>query len=197
VERRIKEGKKPLIFLTDKVFKVTNSVLEQWFAMRHQWLRENLARNDTADELEPVWAFHGTRPDVIPLICQNGLLRVGHPLNPSRSTDEGWFGDPHFGIYVSKYLEYTLQYCNAQGCPCPVDENQLVRVIMLKVLPGKSCHIPKVNAGMHPTAGFDSHTSPNYIEWYLFDETQACPAYIIDVRAVCNVRTSPNDGDCM
>jgi hypothetical protein len=64
---------------------------------------------------KPVWGYHGTRSEAILPICNNGnnqrrrhfpifriyvqlssfpnlplgLLRVGHPLNPSISTDEG------------------------------------------------------------------------------------------------------------
>jgi hypothetical protein len=27
-------------------------------------------------------------------------------------TDEGWFGTPKKGVYVSRYLDYTLKYSN-------------------------------------------------------------------------------------
>jgi hypothetical protein len=42
-------------------------------------------------------------------ICDKGLLRVGHPLNPSKAVDEGFFGMPQHGIYVSRYADYTFK----------------------------------------------------------------------------------------
>lgn len=42
-------------------------------------------------------------------ICDKGLLRVGHPLNPSKAVDEGWFGMPQHGVYVSRYADYTFK----------------------------------------------------------------------------------------
>ncbi len=34
--------------------------------------------------------FHGSHPKNLPLIAKNGLLRVGHALNPSKAVDDGW-----------------------------------------------------------------------------------------------------------
>ncbi len=84
-------------------------------------------------------AFHGTRPSnvskahsshhvpnakslllsQIKKICDKGLLRVGHPLNPSMAIDEGFFGMPQHGVYVSRYADYTFKVWvpfRAAGC---------------------------------------------------------------------------------
>jgi hypothetical protein len=45
-------------------------------------------------------------------ICCNGLLRVGHSLNPSKAVDEGFFGLTTHGVYVSRYADYSLKYSN-------------------------------------------------------------------------------------
>jgi hypothetical protein len=57
-------------------------------------------------------------------------------------------------------------------------------VIMFHVLPGNSLHIAKQTSGLKPTAGYDSHSSSNHQEWYLFDESQCLPAYVLTVKAV-------------
>lgn len=44
-------------------------------------------------------------------ICDKGLLRVGHSLNPSKAVDEGFFGMPQHGVYVSRYADYTFKVC--------------------------------------------------------------------------------------
>ena len=41
-------------------------------------------------------------------LCVAGLLRVGHPKNPSSRVDEGWFGACTLGIYVSRYVGSSL-----------------------------------------------------------------------------------------
>jgi hypothetical protein len=40
-------------------------------------------------------------------ICDKGLLRIGHPLNPA--VDEGFFGIPTMGVYLSRYADYTFK----------------------------------------------------------------------------------------
>ena len=72
----------------------------------------------------------------------------------------------------------------------PGDE---VKTIMFRTLPGKTKHIPKLTGGIDPTEGFDSHSSPTFLEWYLFDESQACPAYVLKVKAVEDTRTAADD----
>jgi len=133
-------------------------------------------------ELEVQYGFHGTAPKNIKSICQNGLLRVGHPLNPSNKTDDGFFGMPEFGVYLGRRADYTLKYSN--HCT-PLEPQQLVGLIMFKVLPGRERHIPQLIPGLKPTdsPGFDSHTSSHLQEWYLFSEDQCCPLYVLVIKA--------------
>ena len=50
----------------------------------------------------PRIVFHGCPLSSLKPICDKGLLRVGHPLNPSPQTDSGWFGDNKKGVCVSE-----------------------------------------------------------------------------------------------
>src|SRR5690348_520812 len=76
----------------------------------------------------------------------------------------------------------TLKYSNQLEALEPKDS---VKIIMFRVLPGKSRHIEKRTPGLKPSdsPGYDSHSSSNHQEWYLFDEAQCCPAYVLTVRA--------------
>ena len=58
-------------------------------------------------------------------------------------------------------LEYTLKYCNGLEALNTGDEATL---LMLKVLPGRSKHIARVQLGLQPSDGFDSHASANHLE---------------------------------
>eukprot|EP00727_Mastigamoeba_balamuthi_P013419 m51a1_g870 hypothetical protein (571) ;mRNA; r:828614-831043 len=197
-EKRIKAGKKPLIFIVTKCWTVENATLEAWFDKRHTYMRDVLKRD--VKELKTRVAFHGTRAANIDKICQNGLLRVGHPMNPSVSTDPGFFGDPHKGVYASRFVEYCLQYSNMQyigpgeSVPVPVTEGDVVKIVMFKTLPGRSFNMSKMVGSVDPTSGYDSHSSPEFSEWFFFDETQLCPTHIVELRAITNLRTGANDG---
>eukprot|EP00727_Mastigamoeba_balamuthi_P001334 m51a1_g11198 hypothetical protein (1070) ;mRNA; r:7771-10980 len=201
VVRRIKAGLAPLMFAATRVWRVENAALERWYGLRKGYMRGGLGRSE--EETEDRAAFHGTRPEAVESICRAGLLRVGHPLNPSGSTDEGFFGSPRQGVYVSRYVEYALQYSNphvvgpgGQTAPVPVAEGSVVRILMLKVLPGRSLQIAHLAPGIGPTPGYDSHSSPSFLEWFLFDETQACPTHVLEITALVNARTTANDGLC-
>jgi hypothetical protein len=56
--------------------------------------------------------FHGSHANNLRPIATNGLLRVGHPQNPSQRIDPGYFGSTDKGIYVSRYVDYCLKYAN-------------------------------------------------------------------------------------
>eukprot|EP00727_Mastigamoeba_balamuthi_P003864 m51a1_g13475 hypothetical protein (205) ;mRNA; f:625-2754 len=70
---------------------------------------------------------------------------------------------------------------------------QTARIVMLKVLPGRSLHMTELAGAVQPTPGYDSHSSPTFSEWFLFDETQCCPTHVIEVQAISNKRTGAND----
>lgn len=75
-----------------------------------------------------------------------------------------------------------------------LEPGQKVKTIMFKVLPGKSFHVEKIAQGISPTSGHDSHSSPNWLEWYLFQESQCCPTYVLELLAIENNRVHSNDG---
>ena len=187
VASRIKAGKKPLRFLLVGAERVCNPVLEARFEMKR---KELLAAREAKEVRERI-SYHGTHPKNIKSILHYGLLRFKHPLNPCKSqADDGYFGTNKKGIYVSRYSDYTLKYSNRI---CAVDAGDEVKVIMFRTLPGKTKHIEKLVGAIDPTPGFDSHSSPTFLEWYLFDEAQSCPAYVFKIRAVEDTRTAADD----
>eukprot|EP00727_Mastigamoeba_balamuthi_P008976 m51a1_g4700 hypothetical protein (936) ;mRNA; r:228863-231915 len=197
-EKRIRANKHPIIFVVAAAWRVVNPTLEMWFRRRREFMRGALGRSD--DEMEERVAFHGTRERNIASICSNGVLRVGHPRNPSTSTDAGFFGDPHCGVYASRFVEYTLQYSNvgvtSDGLEMPLalNEGDRVKIVMFKALPGRTLHMEAFMGSVEPTAGYDSHSSPQWSEWFFFDETQLCPTHVVEVMAITNARTEANEG---
>eukprot|EP01064_Diplonema_japonicum_P014808 TRINITY_DN224_c4_g1_i1.p1 TRINITY_DN224_c4_g1~~TRINITY_DN224_c4_g1_i1.p1 ORF type:complete len:446 (+),score=122.82 TRINITY_DN224_c4_g1_i1:55-1392(+) len=188
---RVKAGKKPLTFILIGAEKVKNKVLEDRFNKMRKTMKDKYPKEK--ERWRERVSFHGSNPKNIPSILRTSLLRFKHPLNPCKnSTDDGWFGTNKKGVYVSKYADYTFKYSN--DCTA-LDNDQKAKTIMFKTLPGKSKHIPAVKTGLQPAKGFDSHSSPNYLEWYLFEEGQLCPEYVLEVQAREDNRTAADDGD--
>lgn len=187
VSNRLKKKKKPLTFVLKRAWKIHNPVLEEAFADTRKLLQSTLDDGQCRVRV----AFHGTREVNIPSILRTGLLRFKHPLNPCKTqADDGYFGTNLKGVYVSRYYDYTLKYCNGLN---PLDDGGVAKTIMFKCLPGKVFPIPKLSMGIQPTAGYNSHSSPNNLEWYLFDESQACPEYIVEMKAQEDTRTAADD----
>jgi hypothetical protein len=156
---RTKANKAPISFRVTEVQEIKNQVL----AKRFEKCREALKANGRSDEeLKVRFGFHGTfeslpagvprsitgfpaplkgtRPSNIAKIARYGLLRIGHPLNPSESTDEGWFGSPKHGVYLSRYADYTLKYSNDLA---PLEPAEGVEIIMFKVVCVVPCVCPR------------------------------------------------------
>jgi hypothetical protein len=189
VASRIKKGAKPIRFILIGAERVVNPVLQTRFELKK---REIVEAREAKDARERV-SFHGTHPKNIQSILRYGLLRFQHALNPCKTqVDDGYFGTNKKGIYVSRYADYTLKYANRV---CPVDPGDKVKTIMFRTMPGKSKHIASLVGAIDPTTGFDSHSSPEFLEWYLFDEAQCCPSYVVEVKAVEDTRTAADDGD--
>jgi hypothetical protein len=187
VSNRLKKKKKPLTFVLKRAWKIHNPVLEQAFAETRKLMQSTLDDGQCRVRV----AFHGTREVNIPSILRTGLLRFKHPLNPcTTQADDGYFGTNLKGVYVSRYYDYTLKYCNGLN---PLDDGAVAKTIMFKCLPGKVFPIPKLSMGIQPTPGYNSHSSPNNLEWYLFDECQACPEYIVEMKAQEDTRTAADD----
>eukprot|EP00992_Anisonema_acinus_P008836 TRINITY_DN5014_c0_g1_i3.p1 TRINITY_DN5014_c0_g1~~TRINITY_DN5014_c0_g1_i3.p1 ORF type:complete len:470 (-),score=121.49 TRINITY_DN5014_c0_g1_i3:96-1505(-) len=186
VQNRIKAKKKPLTFILVGCEKVKNDVLARRFERRKKVMQKEgseLARERVS--------FHGSADKNLPSICRTSLLRFKHPLNPCKEqVDDGYFGTNLKGVYVSRYSDYTFKY--AKGLEA-LDEGQTAKTIMFRTLPGKSKHIPKLSMSIPPTPGFHSHSSPSYLEWYLFNEDQLLPEYVLEVKAVLDTRTASDD----
>ena len=91
---------------------------------------------------------------------------------------------------MSRYADYTFKYANRQ---VPLEPGDTCKVIMFRTLPGRSKHIPKLIGAIDPTGGFDSHSSPQFLEWYLFSEDQLCPQYVLHILAREDTRTAADD----
>src|SRR5687767_1085354 len=68
-----------------------------------------------------------------------------------------------------------------------------VEVIMLRVLPGRSLRLEGRQMGVKPTRGYHSHSSPNHLEWFIFDHSHCLPTHILRVRIFENTRTASDD----
>ena len=153
----------------------------------------------------PRMVFHGCPYSSLKSICDKGLLRAGHPLNPTRSTDSGWFGNNKKGIYVSDSenhflvfvfsscleLDYCAKYSNGMK---PLEVGETAWLPAFRAVFGRSFHVPTVSFGRAPEPHFLSHSSPNFMERFLFNEAQLVPVFIFKIRAVEDNRTIENDG---
>ena len=187
VEKRIKAGLKPIRFILVGADAVKNDVLEARFTAKRTELQNIREAKDVRERI----SFHGTHPKNLKSILKTGLLKFQHPLNPCKTqVDDGYFGSNKKGIYVSRYCDYTLKYANRVVAVQPGEE---AKTIMFKTLPGKSHHCEKLVGPIDPMPGFDSHSSPTFLEWYLFDEAQCCPTHVLKLRAEEDTRTAADD----
>lgn len=190
VGNRIMKGLPPLCFHLISAKKIHNPELYNSF----QEFKKQIAiqQNEDGSIYKVYRGYHGTQSSNLEKIALNGLLRIGHPNNPSTSTDPGYFGDPRYGIYIGRYIEYTFKYTRRPLQP--LSPGDKVKILRFKIFPGKSIHIKNINLGMAPTKGYHSHQSPNHLEWFLFDERQCLPDYILEIEAYENFRFLSDDG---
>eukprot|EP00811_Abedinium_folium_P011559 NODE_20706_length_785_cov_6.100304.p1 GENE.NODE_20706_length_785_cov_6.100304~~NODE_20706_length_785_cov_6.100304.p1 ORF type:complete len:214 (-),score=57.72 NODE_20706_length_785_cov_6.100304:65-706(-) len=185
--KRLAAGKKPIAFVLAAAQAVDNPVITAHYAARHEAL---LARHGAVDVRERA-AFHGTHPKRLSSLCHRGLLPFGHKLNPcSDPVDSGYFGSCYKGIYVSRYADYTLKYANRLVA---LEPGERCMIVQFKCVPGKSRHIEKLCGPIDPTPGYDSHSSPQYLEWFLFSPDQCCPTHVLTIQAREDTRTAADD----
>jgi hypothetical protein len=193
VGNRQKAKLKPIKFRVVRVKEVSNPVLAARFAECKQRLVQFEPKR-SRKYFKEHYAFHGTTPgrggpDGLERVCQNGLLRVGHPLNPSPCVGGGgggggemhMFGDCTQGVYVSRHADMCLRYCNDDLAP--MEPGQKVWIVMVQLLHGKSMRVKEPTPEMAPTLGYDSHESAQRNEWFLFDESQCHPTHVLEVEA--------------
>ena len=92
---------------------------------------------------------------------------------------------------MSRYSDYTFKYANRQA---PLEPDETCKIVQFQTLPGRSRHLSEKAGPIDPTPGYDSHSSQNHLEWYLFHEDQLLPAYVLTVRAIVDGRTDADDG---
>eukprot|EP00667_Euglena_gracilis_P008148 EG_transcript_8250 len=188
VAKRLEKKQKPISFVLRAAEKIVNPVLEKRFAIRKALLAQ-VTQDKT--HLRERASFHGTHPRNIANMCKFSLLRFKHPLNPCKSqVDDGYFGSNKKGVYVSRYADYTFKYANRQ---IPLEPGEQCKIIQFRTLPGRSKHIPKMCGPIDPTEGYDSHSSPSFLEWFLFNEDQLLPEYVLTVEAREDTRTAADD----
>eukprot|EP00755_Sulcionema_specki_P015537 Sspe_Gene.59681::Locus_32790_Transcript_1_1_Confidence_1.000_Length_2287::g.59681::m.59681 len=189
VKFRLEKGMKPVTFVVKAAKRVVNPILDARFSAKAEDIKAS--KLDDKRQLRERWSFHGTHPRNIPNLLKYGLLRFGHPLNPCKvQSDDGFFGSNRLGIYVSRYVDYALKYSNNVVPLIPGDTCQM---LMLRTLPGRSKRIEKLAKSIKPTPGYHSHSSPNFLEWYLFEEEQCCPAFLLTMQAAEDCRTVADD----
>ncbi len=109
-------------------------------------------------------------------LAQKGLVPSG--LAGAVMTDRGWFGDGARGVYVAKHMDYCLKFANAERLQQPVKVGETVKVLMLKLLPGRVKQLQQAAQGTPPppTPGFDCHQSSGHEqELYVYDQTATDP----------------------
>lgn len=104
-----------------------------------------------------------------------------------------------YNSYVYRYCDYTLKDAN-HGAPLEIGET--AKVIMFRALPGRSFRVSNAtpyvtmhsctihafidgwlyHSDLPPTAGYHSHSSPNYMEWYMFNDDQLLATYVLTVK---------------
>jgi len=115
----------------------------------------------------PILAFHGTKLENIPNIVQTNfdLSKLA-----SNTGDRGYYGA---GIYFSEFPEVSIGYGNTG------------RLLLCRVLPGKSYDCPSTMLGQGLQAGYDSHrvhadAEGRGHELVIFDADQILPCYVIN-----------------
>lgn len=96
----------------------------------------------------------------------------------------GYFGDHTKGVYVSKHADSTFFYVRYDE----VKEGEEGSTIVLKCVTGGRKHFRQMLSGVQPSPGYHTHESPNHLEFFIFDEKQTVPVYVVHWKAILNTR---------
>lgn len=186
-EKRIINGERPVCFILFAAEAVENAALAAAFESRCRVIADTREAKDARERV----AFHGTHPRNLGSLCSNGLRPFGHRENSTVSpVDDGYFGSCRKGVYVSRYADYTLKYANQM---IPLRFGERCQIVVFRCLPGLSKHFDSLCGPIDPTPGFDSHSSPQFLEWFLFNADQCCPTHILTIEAREDTRTASDD----
>lgn len=144
-----------------------NPELERRFKIAQDVMK---AKYPTGEESELILAFHGTKPENIDSIVKNNfdIKRLG-----ASTGDKGYFGA---GIYFSEFPSTSMGYGGGG------------KLLLCKVLPGKTYTCMAMMIGARCMSGYDSHGfqrdhDGRYKELVIFNADQILPCYVINYTA--------------
>ena len=73
-------------------------------------------------------------------------------------------------------FDYCAKYANG------IQVGESVWIVGFRCVFGGCFHVPSVSVGRAPEPGFLSHSSPNFMERFLFNENQLVPVFIFKIR---------------
>ena len=129
--------------------------------------------------------FYGVAPERRGSVLRFGVLRLGHPLIRSTFVQQRdlstyiSLGDRTKGIHLFR-SPTNAAWFSAENSELHIGD--VVKIIMLDVCLGSQESSPTSKASSTPLPSVQSRESDT--EFYLFDEAQACPAYVLSVRVV-------------
>lgn len=154
-----------------KVERIQNMSLWQSFAVKRQTvLQREKDSKRAAEQYERVWLFHGTIPDNVPKILQQGFNRSFCGRNACM------YGK---GIYFARDASYS----SAKAYSTP-DDKGIQRMFLCRVIIGEYCQgakdapAPKVREGHHLyDTTVDNMKSPSI--YVTYHDAQAYPEYMV------------------
>jgi len=142
-----------------------NPVLVSKFTSTEKLFREKYGETE---ESNYILGFHGTNPKNIPNILAKNfdLQKLG-----SYTGNRGWYGA---GIYFSEFPNISVGYSGGSQ-----------KLLLCKILPGKTFDVPEKCIGSSCKPGYDSHRfSPDNQgrgkELVIFNVDQILPCYVVE-----------------
>ncbi|KAJ3278398.1 hypothetical protein HK104_002366, partial [Borealophlyctis nickersoniae] len=171
--------------------------LIQAFKRRHQELEAKYLTNPDGEKLNrrvldmrreryttPIVAFHGSSLHNIASIVQSGLVIPGLRTAEGDVVQVASGSTWGRGIYVSPDARYSLYYSDIlQDTPQTRRNRTGGRLLICAVLQGRAYQCKSDDMSILRGGGckthYDSHISPNKLEYILFDTAQVLPCYAL------------------
>ncbi|XP_046570875.1 protein mono-ADP-ribosyltransferase PARP14-like isoform X2 [Haliotis rubra] len=133
---------------------------------RFRSAQESLKKSRGEMNAQPILAFHGTDEGNITKICEKGFLKHGDAGFQMKSGNK--YGN---GVYFSEFPDYSMRYIRGS-----------TKLLLCKVLLGKTYTISSFTQGSSVHSGYDSHTSACGKELVIFDTSRILPSYIVHYK---------------
>lgn len=156
-----------------KIERVENMSLWQSFAVKRQTVLQRDGDPSKAAQLERVWLFHGTSPDTVPKIVNQGFNRSFCGKNATR------FGK---GVYFARDAAYSSSKTYSAPDSSSVQYMFLCRVVVGEFCQGRNeAPAPDVRTGHQLyDATVDNMSSPSIFVTY--HDAQAYPEYLVHFK---------------